>query len=934
LKYFCRFRVIFTFLKSGNLSKQGIYFSSVLIAILVISSCSSGKKGGQSYAGRVYHNTTSHYNGYYYAKRKMTEVESQMAAAHKDDYTKLLPLYSYGNPDDPAQGAEMDSVIKQLTVVVKLHPESKWADDCFFNIGKAYYYKKDYNSALATFQYVSSEFKEKSSTSSSSSKKKKKKHKKPMTRSQREKEEEKAAAKGEQQSSSGSFLKHKPIRNTDLVWMIRTYANLKKYSDAEAIIAYLEDGKEISKELKYELALTKAYVDMAQKQYDKAIDPMKSAIGLTSSKKLETRYTYILAQLYQATGNYKIATQMFTEVTKLRPSYEMDFNARISVGKNYVQSGSGSAKEIIDILETMARDEKYEEFNDQIYYYIALVNLKQNKEDEAIRNLETSIKKSYVNPNQMGLSYLKIGELDFEAQEYLSAQPSYDSAAIFLDAKFDTIDRVKEIRQVLDNLVMQTHIVIREDSLQKLAKMSEKERNKIIDNTITQLERQKNIEAQDTILDFETQQAQQLPGNQESSGSWYFYNTSTKATGYSDFIKRWGNRANEDNWRRSNKKSDLGVAASGNEAEGDSTSAKTAQSNTSEDQTRAALLANIPLTPEKMAASNEKIFDAYYSIGTIYKDDLNNRTRAAETFERIASRFPDNKNIARVYYTLYLLYSESGNTAKADYFRGLLLQDHASSAFAMVIQDPEYLKKEEEKQHVLDNYYASTYDYFVAEMYPDVIQRAVKADSIFKPNPLEPKFDLLEAYVIGKTKTRDDYIAALDSLIKKYPSGEVHDKAVEILTVLGVPVAAPPKSLEGSKKEDKNAKGAAYQFRPNNPQYIVVVFTTISPKTKAISDSLANYNTMNHSLENLKVSSQLLDTKTQMIVVKQIKNKDLAMSYYYDLIESETMFEQVEEIGYDIFVIDDKNFPLFYQRKNVQEYLNFFTTNYEDDSEE
>jgi hypothetical protein len=35
-------------------------------------------------------------------------------------------------------------------------------------------------------------------------------------------------------------------------------------------------------------------------------------------------------------------------------------------------------------------------------------------------------------------------------------------------------------------------------------------------------------------------------------------------------------------------------------------------------------------------------------------------------------------------------------------------------------------------------------------------------------------------------------------------------------------------------------------------------------------------------------------------------------------------------LAYDIFVIDDKNFPLFYQRKNVAEYLNFFSANYED----
>ncbi|MCY7410016.1 MAG: hypothetical protein LH473_07070, partial [Chitinophagales bacterium] len=102
-------------------------------------------------------------------------------------------------------------------------------------------------------------------------------------------------------------------------------------------------------------------------------------------------------------------------------------------------------------------------------------------------------------------------------------------------------------------------------------------------------------------------------------------------------------------------------------------------------------------------------------------------------------------------------------------------------------------------------------------------------------------------------------------------------------------------------------------------------------KTKAIGDSLANYNSKNHSIDNLKVTPQLLDKNSQMIVVKQFKNKDAAMNYYDEVTESETLFEIVESIGYRVFVIDDKNFTLFYNRKNLQEYVDFFEKNYEND---
>ena len=39
------------------------------------------------------------------------------------------------------------------------------------------------------------------------------------------------------------------------------------------------------------------------------------------------------------------------------------------------------------------------------------------------------------------------------------------------------------------------------------------------------------------------------------SNSWYFYNPTTKTLGHKDFIRVWGNRKLEDNWRRKNKSS-------------------------------------------------------------------------------------------------------------------------------------------------------------------------------------------------------------------------------------------------------------------------------------------------------------------------------------------------------------------------------------------
>ncbi|MBA3649376.1 MAG: tetratricopeptide repeat protein [Chitinophagales bacterium] len=929
---------------------------TISAAFLLIAGCSSSKKGERSAIGRVYQNTTAHYNGFYYAKLKLTEAENQMITSRKYNFDQLLPLFKVGNPDDAAGNNDMDSVIRRLTIVVKLHPDSKWTDDAYLNIGKAYYYKKNYEAALATFQYVSGKFGDKKALTEASNNKKTStpsksgSHGKPQSAAQKQKAAEDAEAKEAAKtqaslpsSSSGGLLKHTPVHDEDLFWMARTFTNLGQFSDAQSVLSFMKN-KSLPVNLKEEYGVVQTNLFIEQKQYTNAIEPLKSAIASAKDHKDKTRYTYVLAQLYQFTKNYKLASQYFDAITRMKPSYEMEFNSRIAVAKNYVISGAGSPGAISAQLESMVRDDRYEDFYDQIYYELALVNLRQNKEDIAVKNLESSIRKSTSNINQKGLAFLKLGEMDFNEQDYLSASPDYDSAVSFLDAKFDTLDQVKSLQRTLKNLSDQYYIILEQDSLQKLAAMSEKDRNRFIDDLIAEQERQKQEQSRDSVVNSESFQNQQLNNdrstvqNQAQGSSWYFYNTSLKATGFNEFRQKWGNRKNEDNWRRNNKSSsDITTANGQNTLPGEQQTGAGAENLQKDNAENAlsAMLLNIPLTTAKMEASNNKIFDAYYILGTIYKDELHNSAKATETFEKLASRFPENENISRVYYSLYLIYSEKGNIAKAETFKQLLINNYPNSAYAAVLTDPNYLNKAKAQQNALNTYYASTYNYYVAEKYPDVIAHAQAADTLFKDNPLQSKFDLLEAFSIGKLQDTTALIAALDSFIKRYPTGAEHEIAVDLLINLGVEpeIEKPAENISDNFPKKEETKSSPYQYHPDNPQYLVIVFNTISPKTRAVMDSIDNYNSLNYSIDNYKVSSQLLDTKSQMILVKQMKSSKEAIAYYNELSDQDGVFEPVEDLSYELLLIDDKNYPIFYKLKNMDEYRKFFETNYDLDDE-
>ena len=73
----------------------------------------------------------------------------------------------------------------------------------------------------------------------------------------------------------------------------------------------------------------------------------------------------------------------------------------------------------------------------------------------------------------------------------------------------------------------------------------------------------------------------------------------------------------------------------------------------------------------------------------------------------------------------------------------------------------------------------------------------------------------------------------------------------------------------------------------------------------------------------------MLDTKKQqqMIIVKQMKNMDDAMNFYADA-SSQSFYDDIENIDFYFFMIDDKNFATFFKNKNITDYMQFFDANY------
>lgn len=842
--------------------------------------CSQEKN---TFINRTYHNVTAKYNGYYNGREKIRLAIKNLEENREENYKELLPLFVYGSEEDATSlTPEMDVAIEKFSRVIEMHSMNirgkeycNWIDDTYMGIGMANFYKQEYDQAKSFFDFVAKEY------------------------------------------------KREPIKYPALLWMVRTYTQQERYSEAERILTILEGERNIPKEYLEEKALVTADYFIQQENYEMAIPELKKAITLTKKKKVKTRMLYILAQLYQLEGDASLAIAFYKEVIKNHPPYEMEFYAKISLATAF-NSSAGGGNEIIELLTQMLKDDKNIEYFDQIYYALADVYLKRGEEEKGIEALKMSAKTSTNNNEQKGLSFYKLAQIYFDKLSYVSAQKYYDSTKTYLTAEHPDFDLIVKISNSLNDLVKNIKIIEEEDSLQALTKLSEKELERLILNKIDEFEKEQ--ERKEREFEREQNRMDNDGGSMynampdEGNGKWYFYNPTAISFGANEFKRIWGNRKNEDNWRRSNKESsgsfeDLFVDA--NETEGTDTSGALSPTDVE------FYKKNIPFSEEQIEASNNRLKKAYYDLGVIYKDQLEDNIKSIETLEKLVNTYDSSDFHLVSYYRLYRMHTDEKNTSQANYYKNLILNNYPDSDYAKLINDPNYLKNENENRQKLVAYYDKTYGYFQRGYYKACITACEDSETLFPDNALKTKFLLLHALAQGKSGEKELFISELETLKKNHASTEEGKEAAEILTYW-------EKSKEEAKKraEEEELLKKGYNLNKNSKHTAVLIVPNLDMDISKVKVSISNFNTQYFKTNALSVNAIFIDKENQMVSIKDFDDHEKAMNYYNAFKKNNTYLKEINENNYDFFVISFENYPIFFQKKNVSEYLDFFSKTY------
>lgn len=953
------------------------WWATLLLLVFVLSGCvTQKKKDDKSALGKLYSNVTSKYNGYFNANEIYKATSYSLEQGHRDNYNQLLPLYiELTNENPQAITPDMDLAIEKLTRVVAVNPQSQWADDSYLLVAKAQFYKQDYESAEKTLRYLVNNFdpvdiakREAASKASrdkkKTSKKKKKKKKKQSAKKKRrkylrekkkrkkgkgkaaqnkkedlaetKKAELEAAKKAERQfeEPDNYGLKHRPAFQEGQLLLARTLIERDNYDAALRFMNNLSQNPKIYDDIVPQASQALAYYYIYRKDLASAIAPLEAAISSYKGQKGKARIAFILAQIYERTGNGAKAFETYQQVLKYGPDYEMEFNCRLNMTLNSWKAGKGSGNEAIANLERLARDEKNLEYRDQIYYAMAEIAMELGDKQEALAYFKESLRYSTSNRIQKAESYLAVADIYYNDEDYVLAKNYYDSTATTMNKTDERYPRVDALSRNLTDIAKNIQIIEQQDSFLQLGNLSDEALKEFAFDKFKKEQEAKRAaatQAANPIAATPTRPSIQniRIGNNREESSFFAYDDRSVKRGQRDFQRKWGIRNLEDNWRRRSALTNTSIAESGEgEVVIEEIPDVSAADALTEDQLKE-LLKDIPRTESDRTKAELAIMDAMFELGTLYRDRLNNYKKTTEVLEELNNRFPRNNYELESWYYLYLAYSDLNDTPKANSYRRKILDKYASSKYARVLTDPEYAAKLADEEYQLNVYYDNAYQAFQEGKYTDAKRMADDAKIKFGvANKLQARFDLLNALTTGKLQGEDAYKNALSQVITKHPETDESRTAREILRIIGGASARLPGGQNGTTPGDRN-----FKLNDNQVHFVIIAFNgDVNLNERKVN--LSDYNKKYHRPQRLTISNVFLgndpNTRRPLLIVRRFKNRAEAMKYYEGAEKNETDFVQ-GDVDYDIFPISLNNYREILRAKTLIGYDAFFENNYLND---
>jgi len=837
---------------------------------MALSSCSTKKK---SWVSRQYHNTTAKYNGYFNGKESIKFGVKKIKDSFEDDYSTILPIFQTGNLSKAkSTHTYMDKAIQKGSIVIQKHSINikgkeycRWIDDNYFMIGRAYFYKGEFDEAATTFNFIINEYKK------------------------------------------------TEISYEATLWLARCFIEKEDFASAESILIETANNRLFPKNLRLDYEIINADLYLRQKNYSLSRDALAQCVKKFKVGKNKARFNYILGQIYQQEGDYRRAADYYSEVLKSNPEYRMVFNTKMNLAL-CIDKGSKDADKMRKQLVKMTKDDKNKEYLDQIYFTIAEMDILNSDTILAKESYLKSTVYSIINDPQKALSFLALAKIEFAQSDFVSSQLYYDSTVYFMPEDYRLYKSSLKQHAVLTDLVNNLNSIYMQDSLIALALLPRKELNAIIKNIIEKekekerIEKEKESQSLQNLSQERNSNRNEQFGNNTSGGKWYFYNPATLSFGLSEFRKKWGKRKLEDNWRRKNKKPTISL-------EGDSVVDENGGSKNTKDPQF--YLKKIPSTAEDFFLARQTTANACYQAATIYKNDLLKIKKSTEMLSKILS-IPDldSSFLAMTYYNLYLNSKLQKNKFRSNEIITILSRDFKNSVYGKILSDSTYLDQMKLLSNLADNSFTKTYDAFRLNNFNDVI---IDTDKLIDNN-LREKYLLIRALSMIKIGDTISFLQIIDNVVRSEEK-DLASYAKKLRDIVKDPSFINEANRQAVEK-------TPYLYEEESQHMVMFVLPKKDLDVSYLKTLLSDYHQSSYSTEVFEISAMMMGLETHLVSVKFFENKKNALKYFNNISFSTDVMKELGKVDYKILPIAIDNFQEFYRNKDVDGYSDFVKEKY------
>ena len=877
-----------------TLKTNRLKYISLFLFLVLLLACSTKK---DRFANREFQALNTKYNVLYNGNIALDKGIEELKLKYKDNFWEILPIERMQISKEnilPGQtkNANFDRAEEKATKAIQkrsMNIEGKeknpQMDEAHLLLGKSRYYDQRFVPALEAFNYILYKYPE-----------------------------------------SDKIYEAK-------IWREKT--NMRMENDALAV----KNLRRLLTEIKFKDQIfadanaTLAQAFMNLEQIDSAAVRLRVATEFTKSDEEKARYRFILGQLYEQSGKSDSAFVMFQSIIDMKRKsprrYVIQAHARQAAQFNFK---TGDTLAFMEKFNDLLEDRENRPFLDVLNQQVALFYDKRNKDEEAIKYYNKSLKTKSEDQYLMATNYRNLADIHFDNAKYQTAGQYYDSTLVRLDVRTREHRYIKKKRENLDDVIKYEGIAQKNDSILNVMSLSETDRRgfytdyieklkkadlakaKIQKQKAEMLARQSGVVDNGVIEDAgatrsrfsagEDMVAQSTkitapPGTSagNSNGTFYFYNPSTVAFGKLEFKKKWGGRTLKNNWRLSSlaKSNDAQSEEAGTATDSDSLAVKKTDA-VQEQYTPEFYLKQLPQSQKVLDSLAKERNFAYYQLGVIYKEKFKENQLAIAKLEQLLKNKPEERLVLPAMYNLFKIYEET-DKSKAEAMKNKIISLYPDSRYAQILKNPN--DPENSVNQSPDAAYNTIFKIYENGQYIRVLEELDLAINQFTGEDIIPKMELLKASTIGKLKGLAEYKAALNFVALNYPNSK-EGKNAELLLSTDIPV------LERLK---------FYQVKPDSWKIIFKVSNVDSPATKKLLDKVKKF-TSERTADKLKASVDVYTMTENFIVIHGIGSEQRAKDIL-SILRDYKDYKITEEAN----IISNENYSIVQIKKNLAEYL-------------